>query len=742
MTALPPQIFTSSLADSSLGLAFPPSPTFKDPPNKPLGGASLSALRSPPGSHLHSPLQSKPGSPEHNRLKALLRSPSSLSPKAAGRHGKCQLNTKLQKSPSSPSFLELKHALGGVGELLKEGSRFFSCSPLGGGESRLAKRSFLDWHKKDQIGSHHPTMSCEPSGEEEESPKEYRTEGGYCLRCCREFPPAVTDITAGVCMICEGVLSPPGTIPPHMQKQATPQVSDPSSRAVSNEIKAEDLFTLGSGTDAGFLQQMIKLQELKEKADVVAAPEASDIASEVSRTAQTTSSKPVGSSLSSKDAGPTRILPGQNLEAVVGSREVSFTTTAASGFNMPTGQATVHLGGLTSDAALLAQKSFLKMSRGNMAGSKFDVDEALQYDENCSTAWRARARINELEGRPHDAVEDMREVLSMEQDLASDWHASGKLKLDIGDYDGAVEDCTRALEINAYSADTFNRRGLAEIRRRNPKKGEDDLTEAIRLDPYTSSHYQVRAEARIGLGKPHDAIVDLTQALYYDNSPQGPWTLRAKARRDYKDHGGCVRDCTQAIKKGYNEVEALNIRARSRIDTGVEAGIGTQAGIGDLRVAVEDCNSAIKIDPGHFEAWSVRADAKFKLGDYNGALADSTESLRLEPTDVATSILRGKIRFQKGYFDSAVDDFGNAIDYSPECFCGGTCLDCRNCEEAKMLLYRASQSSDQKKSWKLPILNPPSRRQPHALETAVLENVNSRTNTRLDTGFGVHTVFR
>lgn len=79
----------------------------------------------------------------------------------------------------------------------------------------------------------------------------------------------------------------------------------------------------------------------------------------------------------------------------------------------------------------------------------------------------------------------------------------------------------------------------------------------------------------------------------------------------------------------------------------------------DLVAAVEECNSALKINPRNGGAYATRAYAKFYMNDINGTREDFTEAIKLEPKRSVFYLGRAKTD------NNNLEDLDKAIQINP-----------------------------------------------------------------------------
>lgn len=81
--------------------------------------------------------------------------------------------------------------------------------------------------------------------------------------------------------------------------------------------------------------------------------------------------------------------------------------------------------------------------------------------------------------------------------------------------------------------------------------------------------------------------------------------------------------------------------------------------------AIEDCTTALKINPRYVSAQRLRALEKAKLGHLKEALADFTRIIELEPTKVEHLLGRAEIFIEQKNYQNAIADYSKAIAFKP-----------------------------------------------------------------------------
>ena len=87
-----------------------------------------------------------------------------------------------------------------------------------------------------------------------------------------------------------------------------------------------------------------------------------------------------------------------------------------------------------------------------------------------------------------------------------------------------------------------------------------------------------------------------------------------------------------------------------------------KADLGDNRAALDDYNSAIKIEPEFEYAYVTRCETRLLLADKSGALRDCDTAIRLSANDALAHEDRGDVHFELEAYDLALIDYDKAIE--------------------------------------------------------------------------------
>ena len=178
----------------------------------------------------------------------------------------------------------------------------------------------------------------------------------------------------------------------------------------------------------------------------------------------------------------------------------------------------------------------------------------------------------------------------------------------------------------------------------------------IQLQPNLPFGYDQLGVAAL-IQKDYDkAIVCFQKAI--ELAPENPDIVEAYYQRGnaYQDKGEldlAIDDYNQALKLDPRLVEAYNNR-----------GI-TYSRKGELDRAIRDLDRVIELDPSYTDAYSNRGLAYLRKGDLDRGIRDLDQVIKLNPGLVGAYHNRGTARRTKGNLDLAIADYNQIIKLNP-----------------------------------------------------------------------------
>jgi tetratricopeptide (TPR) repeat protein/S1-C subfamily serine protease len=131
------------------------------------------------------------------------------------------------------------------------------------------------------------------------------------------------------------------------------------------------------------------------------------------------------------------------------------------------------------------------------------------------------------------------------------------------------------------------------------------------------------------------------------------YMIRSSMRSTLGDMKGALEDQNTGIKLNPDHETSYVARASIRSE------------MGDKKGAMEDVNLAIKLNPNSDFAYSMRARFKSDAGDNKGAMKDIDRAIQIDPEDAYAYTIRADIKDDLKNYDSAIEDINRAIQINP-----------------------------------------------------------------------------
>lgn len=240
-------------------------------------------------------------------------------------------------------------------------------------------------------------------------------------------------------------------------------------------------------------------------------------------------------------------------------------------------------------------------------------------------------------------------------------------------------------------AEGFSRRGMAFAARRDFSRALADLTRACELAPTEPRYLFERARVRLANGERLLGRTDLDRALTLAPSDPAMLVLRAELRLADRDRSGAAADLDAADRALPKQADArlaigaLYLRAGlfARAVPQLDLWIGNHAEDSrkpeafndrcwaralwgtDLRNALRDCNTALRMRPGTVAFLDSRGLVEQRLGDFDRSLADYDAALQRAPRSAWILYARGVAELRSGRKAQGKADIAAAVDLQP-----------------------------------------------------------------------------
>jgi serine/threonine-protein kinase len=202
-----------------------------------------------------------------------------------------------------------------------------------------------------------------------------------------------------------------------------------------------------------------------------------------------------------------------------------------------------------------------------------------------------------------------------------------------------VQTLTSAIHANPKQADNFVKRARAYLTTKTYNKAVADFTEAIKLDPHNPNHYLERAKAFQEARQHQEALGDSTQAIKL--APQYPdaYEQRGDILLATGQYSQAIEDFEAALYFNSTHPDVYNKRAmayKQRAAANLEARQQGKADDSVLRLALDDYNRAIELNPRDARLYLERGNVHRAMGKPRKAVADYNyaSKLRLHHSDL------------------------------------------------------------------------------------------------------------
>ncbi len=265
----------------------------------------------------------------------------------------------------------------------------------------------------------------------------------------------------------------------------------------------------------------------------------------------------------------------------------------------------------------------------------------------------------------------------------------GQNALYFEDYVLSIQYFNQAIQAKPYLAQPYLYRAIAKLNLDDFKGAESDAAQALKLNPFLTDAWEVRGVARQNMADNTGAIADYQKAL--ELLPRNRQILfnMAMAQSDAKLSEDAHTTYSQLLRfypgfeNGYLGRARLllqegdTVKASEDIDKALDInknalnGYVMRAGIAmqqkkDYKSALEDLNTALRLEPRHAGLYINRAFLRYSLDDYFGAMADYDYAIGLEPANEVALFNRALLLSEVGDNDRALVDYNRILDLDPD----------------------------------------------------------------------------
>lgn len=310
------------------------------------------------------------------------------------------------------------------------------------------------------------------------------------------------------------------------------------------------------------------------------------------------------------------------------------------------------------------------------------------YDVEISTAHFEHAQACKGRGRYRQAADSYSVCLELDSQWTEIYSLRGECYLVLGELDEAVTDFGEALKVDRDDVSAYCGRGEARFKKGLRAEAAKDFENALKRD--VSNSNALYWQAKLLLDKhPEKAVANLEHVV--ELNPRHVDALLELASWYRKPNPArAVAYYSQLLDEEATHTTALTERGCLHMQ------------LKRYTAAIDDFNSALRIDPDLTHLYYQRglayrylqkfkeakadferalhyhpqdADIYFHLGyllfkqkNLNDALAYISDAIQYDPKHAEAYVLRGRIRAEKGFSAKALEDYTQAIKLNPDLF--------------------------------------------------------------------------
>jgi tetratricopeptide (TPR) repeat protein len=230
-------------------------------------------------------------------------------------------------------------------------------------------------------------------------------------------------------------------------------------------------------------------------------------------------------------------------------------------------------------------------------------------------------------------------------------------KIDSGKYQEAIEILKKVSKTNKTFVGIYNKLGFAKLKTNDYKGALKDLQLAYKITPDNYETQKTMAILYFETKKFQDAKVTLDSALSLRNDDPELLYYQAKLMYEGKVYKQALDLCSRILDLKPNYFDVLFLKGQIRFAMKEYAYCAKE---------LEDAFSLMPADNPNYEAYKLRAKARFEIQNYKNAIKDWNVYLEAFPEDEAALISRGACKIEAIDNSGAIADLDAAIKINPK----------------------------------------------------------------------------
>eukprot|EP00586_Coscinodiscus_wailesii_P001114 CAMPEP_0172482058 /NCGR_PEP_ID=MMETSP1066-20121228/8338_1 /TAXON_ID=671091 /ORGANISM="Coscinodiscus wailesii, Strain CCMP2513" /LENGTH=506 /DNA_ID=CAMNT_0013244929 /DNA_START=213 /DNA_END=1733 /DNA_ORIENTATION=+ len=211
--------------------------------------------------------------------------------------------------------------------------------------------------------------------------------------------------------------------------------------------------------------------------------------------------------------------------------------------------------------------------------------------------------------------------------------SNADLAMSEGRFDDAIQYCKQAIELEPQNALNYYKRYRVYNRMNKLESALSDLTKALEYESTKMAYRHQRAKLLVSLGQCNQAVEDY--ALLMSDSGKGQDASIVDEARKATDCAADINRATVAFTRGnYRlsyDVLTRVLSQTERADDLLFMKAESAFHIGEYYSAVSDTARILKNHGSHLDAYRLRGDAYYRLGENDMAINHYREALKSDP---------------------------------------------------------------------------------------------------------------
>ncbi len=278
-----------------------------------------------------------------------------------------------------------------------------------------------------------------------------------------------------------------------------------------------------------------------------------------------------------------------------------------------------------------------------------DFDKAILLDARDEKTYLQKTDVHLKMSDIHGAIQTLEKLIALNPANQQAFMKRGVVFRAAGEINRSIADFNRLIELNPSNEIAYNNRGLTYFKGDACEQAIMDYSTAIDLNAVYAEAWYNRAVAKNKIGDAEGAKADMRRAG--ELNPKFAVSSYVK-RAGMSVYSKLVTDYSKAISENPNNQSPYLARAIA------------YRKLGNIQGAIQDCETAIKLNDRDSECYLVRGEVQFYAQNYDEAVNDFTKSLSLRH-DAITMYFRSMAKRRKGDYQGAISDQAKALEMRP-----------------------------------------------------------------------------